>query len=270
MRRPRARVLVGLAVVTVLGVAGCRSAADVGAPATPAATAAVSGSITVSAASSLTDVFTTIARGFSRVHPGARVTLNFGSSSVLATQIEQGAPADTLAAADPEAMDALVAADLVAGSPTVFARNRLTIVTKVGNPKGIRSVADLADAGTVSLCASTAPCGKYTARVLVNAGVTIPESAVTRGTDARSTIAAVISGDADAAIVYVTDANAAGRAVTTVPIALRAEVVAEYPIATLASSGAPAVSAAFIEYVRSPRGQSVLRAAGFLPAAPAP
>jgi molybdate transport system substrate-binding protein len=262
------RAAAGLALLAILGLGAC-SSQDESAPPVPSTTA-VSGSITVSAASSLTGAFTTIAAGFAEANPGATATLNFGSSSVLATQIQQGAPVDTFASADTATIDTLRTASLVAGAPQVFARNRLVIVTKPGNPEGITTVSDLADAGTIALCATTAPCGKYAAQVLTNARTTIPESTVTRGPDAKSTIAAVTTGDADAAIVYVTDAKAAGSAVTSVPIPMPFNVVAVYPIATLAAAKHAAVSKAFIEYVLSPKGQTVLRSAGFLPAAPTP
>ena len=190
----RFRARVALAAFVALGLVAC-SSKDSAAPPTPSTTA-ITGSITVSAASSLTGAFTTIGARFMRANPGATVTFNFGSSGVLATQIEQGAPVDTFAAADTVTMSTLAAASLVAGTPHVFARNRLVIVTKPGNPEGVRAVADLAGASTVALCATTAPCGKYAAQVLVNAGVTIPESGVTRGVDAKATIAAVATGGA--------------------------------------------------------------------------
>src|SRR5690606_11876087 len=209
-----ARAAVALAVFVALAfIAGCSSDSDGSAPTTNASAAAstdagtsrVSGSIIVSAAASLTDAFTTIRDQFVAANPDAHVTLNFGSSGALSTQILNGAPADVAAFADTAPMNALADADLLAAPPKVFARNRLVIVTEPGNPNGIDSLADLATAGTVSLCVDTAPCGKFADRILAEAGVTIPTSNITRGTDVRSTLTAVTEGDAVAAIVYVSD-----------------------------------------------------------------
>jgi len=117
--------------------------------------------------------------------------------------------------------------------------------------------------GTVALCGSTVPCGVYAASVLGRAGVVIPESHVTRGTDATTTLGAVSTGDADAAVVYATDGVAAGRAVTTVPIPADQNVTAVYPIAPLARSGSPRLAAAFVRFVRSATGGRILVRNGF-------
>lgn len=197
-------------------------------------------------------------------NPGVDVTLNFGSSGALSTQILNGAPADVAAFADTAPMNALADADLLAAPPKVFARNRLVIVTEPGNPNGIDSLADLATAGTVSLCVDTAPCGKFADRILADAGVTIPTSNITRGTDVRSTLTAVTEGDAVAAIVYVSDATTAADRVDTVAIPEAHDVTADYPIATLGATSSPALARAFEAYVLSERGRSVLEDAGFL------
>jgi molybdate transport system substrate-binding protein len=126
-------------------------------------------------------------------------------------------------------------------------------------------LADLADVDVVSLCGLTVPCGKYAAQVLQSAGVTIPETKVTRGIDVKGTLAAVTTGDADAAIVYVTDAQTAGEAVARVTIPDPQNAIATYPIATLNASGNKATSRAFIDYVMSSKGQATLRSYGFLP-----
>jgi molybdate transport system substrate-binding protein len=227
------------------------------------------GKITVSAASSLTDAFNKIGKDFQTANPGASVAFNFGSSGTLATQIQQGAPADSFASADTTNMDKLKQANLVDGQPVVFATNQLVIVTKPGNPKNVHSLADLANVGTVSLCSvdgsTPPPCGKYAAQVLQMAGVNIPESSITRGQDVKTTLAAVTTGDAEAAIVYVSDAQAAGNSVASVTIPTAQNVIATYPIAVLAASGNKATAQAFIDYVMSPAGQSTLQSYGFLP-----
>jgi molybdate transport system substrate-binding protein len=253
-------------VVLGLAAAGC-SDDDSGSGASTSTTASkstLSGSITVSDAASLTAAFDRIGAEFIAENPDVDVTFNPGPSSTLATQIEGGAPADVLASADEASMDRLVTGGHVDGDPTVFARNRLVIVTKPGNPENVESLADLPNAGIVSLCGETVPCGKYAAEVLKNASVTIPETQVTRGTDATATLAAVRRGDADAAIVYLTDARTAGDSVESVTIPNDVNVIAVYPIAVLKQTSDLAVAQAFIDFVLSDTGQTTLRQFGFL------
>jgi molybdate transport system substrate-binding protein len=158
--------------------------------------------------------------------------------------------------------------DEVTAEPTVFASNLLTIVVKPGNPKKVRSLADLAELDVVSLCGAAVPCGKYADQVLTGAGVTIDAAKVTRGADVKATLAAVTTGDADAAVVYVTDAKAAAASVDTVPIPTWQNVYAVYPIAPLASSSSQDLARAWIEYTVSPAGQRTLQSFGFLPPPP--
>jgi molybdate transport system substrate-binding protein len=219
----------------------------------------------VSAAASLTGAFTKIGDDFEAANPGAEVTFNFGPSSTLEAQIEQGAPADVFAPADPANMDELGTASKLAAAPAAFARNELVIVTKPGNPRNVHSLADLATVGTVSLCGSDVPCGKYAAQVLQGAGVAIPESSVTRGQDVKATLAAVTTGDADAGIVYVTDAKGAGDAVATIDIPDDQNAIAVYPIAVLAGTGEQEVASAFVDAVTSDAGRATLQSFGFLP-----
>jgi molybdate transport system substrate-binding protein len=259
----RARTLVALACL-VAAAAGCGGDDD-DSTATSEAAAGVHGAVTVSAAASLTDAFTKIGDAFETANPDAKVTFNFGPSSTLETQIEQGAPADVFASADEANMDKLDNASKLAGASTVFARNKLVIITKPGNPKNVRSLADLADVGTVSLCGAEVPCGKYAAQVLEGAGVTIPESSVTRGQDVKATLAAVTTGDADAGIVYVTDAKRASDAVTTVEIPDDQNAIAVYPIALLARTGDKEAAPAFVAAVTADDGQATLQSFGFLP-----
>jgi molybdate transport system substrate-binding protein len=175
----------------------------------------------------------------------------------------EGAPADVAALADEAPMTELEDASLLAAAPRIFARNRLVIVTPADNPKGIDSLDDLATVGTISLCADTAPCGKYAAQILESANVTIPPSSVTLGQDVKATLAAVTEGDAVAGIVYVTDAMAAGDKVDTVEIPTDQNAVAKYPIAVIKATSNPTVARAFMDFVLGPKGQEALKAAGF-------
>lgn len=221
------------------------------------------GAITVSAASSLTDPFKKIGDDFKKANPAVtEVKFNFDSSSTLAKQITDGAPADSFASADEANMKKLADAGLVAGAPTVFAKNQLTIVVKKGNPKNVKTVADLATVGTVSFCGADVPCGKYADQVLQQANVTIPTNKITRGQNVKTTLSAVSDGDADAGIVYVTDAN---QKVDKVEIPAAQNVIATYPIAVIKASTNQATAQAFIAYLLSPAGRATLEAAGFLP-----
>lgn len=220
----------------------------------------LSGSILVSAAASLNSSFTEISKAFVEQHPNAKITLNFGSSGQIAAQIEQGAPADIAAFADTAPMQALEKAQFVLAPSKVFARNSLAIVTKTNNPRNIKSLADLATVGTVSLCVQTAPCGKFADQSLTTAGVSIAESNITRGADAQATLRAVTEGDAEAGIVYATDASPEA----SVAIEQRYNINNEYPIAVTRSSSQKVLAAAFMEFVLSAAGQRVLSRDGFL------
>lgn len=264
MNRARHKWAALLALLGLLVGAACGSNSNsTDSAATTADGATLEGSITVSAAASLTEAFEQIGDAFQAEHPDATVTFNFGSSSSLARQIKEGAPADVFASADEANMQKLADAGLIDGSPTTFARNQLTIVVKKGTPKNIQTLADLATAGIVSLCGQEVPCGRYADQILTAANVTIPEGNVTRGQDVKATLGAVAEGDADAGIVYVTDAKNVD--VHAIAVAAAQNAFASYPIATVASSSNQTLARAFIEFVLSPAGQAVLETAGFLP-----
>ena len=255
--------------LSALVLAGCSSSSKTNTSATTAPPAAtLSGSITVSAAASLTGAFGTLGTSFEKKYPGTHVAFNFGSSAALVTQIQQGAPADVFASASKATMESLVTSGNVTGSPTVFARNRLEIVVKPGNPMGITSVADLSKAKVLSLCALTAPCGAAADTLFTQNNVTVPESQVTRGADVKATLAAVTTGDADAAVVYVTDAKTVTASEGTAVVIPDAQnVIAVYEIAQVKGAKNTDVAQAWIAYVTGPTGQAVLKAAGFLPPA---
>ena len=226
------------------------------------------GSITVSAAVSLMEAFTEMAGDFEKSNKGTTVTFNFGASSTLAQQIQGGAPADVFASADGANMQKLVSGKQATAEPIDFASNLLTIVVKPGNPKGVKSVADLPTVGIVSLCASTVPCGKYAAQMFTQDGVTVPSDKTTLGQDVKATLSAVSNGDADAGVVYVTDAKSAGKTVAQVKIPASLNVLAVYPIAPLASSQNASLAKAWVKYVTSAAGQKTLKSFGFLPPPP--
>ncbi|MBD0860556.1 molybdate ABC transporter substrate-binding protein [Gordonia sp. zg691] len=215
----------------------------------------------VSAASSLKTAFTAIADEFERRHDGVTVSLSFDGSSTLVNQIKQGAPADVFAAADEKNMAKLGAAAL---DPRIFATNTLVIVTAPGNPRNIRSFADLDEPGvTTVVCQPAQPCGAATEAVERTAGVTV--DAASEEQSVNAVLTKVTTGQADAGVVYVTDARAAGDKVHTVADPAFAAVVNTYPITTLAGVDARDLGAQFVELVLGPDGQAILTGAGFGP-----
>lgn len=222
------------------------------------------GSLTVLAAASLTEAFDEMGRRFEADHPGTDVTFSYDASSALAQQVLAGAPADVLATADDATMRQAVGGDAVE-PPASFARNRLAIVVRPGNPEGIRTLADLARPGlVVVLCAEQVPCGRFGNQVLERAGV----RAQARSFEAnvKGVVSKVVLGEADAGIAYVTDVRAAGRHAEAVAIPDAANVVAGYPVAVVKAAPNRRAAVAFVDYVRSPAGQAVLESFGFLPA----
>ena len=255
VRRRSTMAIVGLAVVANLGA--CTSATS-----SPPDATTQRGTITVLAASSLTKPFTAFATAFSKEHPGARVELSFGSSTDLASQIAQGSPADVFASADDKNMDRVVAGKFNANPPVHFARNTLTIAVATGNPRGIATLADLADDDlAVLLCDAAVPCGRFADEMLTRAGVAI--TAKSREASARVTIAKVELGEADAAIVYASDVLGSSK-VDRVTIPADVNVVTSLPIARLASSKRSALAQAWIDYVLA-HERDLVREYGFLP-----
>lgn len=166
------------------------------------------GTLTVFAASSLTDAFTALAAAFEAGHPGIEVTVNFAGSSSLREQVLAGAPADVFAAAAVADMDSLAAAGALAGEARIFARNTVVIAVPAGNPAGIAGPEDFARPSLlIGLCSPEVPCGRYAREALAAAGVT--PSPDTLEPDARALLSKIAAGELDAGIVYATDAAAA-------------------------------------------------------------
>lgn len=220
------------------------------------------GTVTVLAASSLTDTFTELGRRLERSHPGLRVRFSFAASSELATQVVNGAPSDAFAAASDATMDQVVKAGAVEGRPHVFATNRLQIAVPAGNPGNVRGLADLARPElTIALCPQEVPCGAVAADAFAAAGITPRPD--TFEPDAKAALAKVVLGEVDAAVVYATDVRAAGDRVRGIDLPADLPATTTYPIAALAGAPNPEAARAFVDLVRSPTGQEVLAAAGF-------
>ncbi|WP_313675397.1 molybdate ABC transporter substrate-binding protein [Mycolicibacterium sp.] len=215
-------------------------------------------SLAVFAAASLTRTFTDLRDGF----PGAAVEVTFAGSADLLTQLTHGAGADVFAAADIATIDKAAEAGLLAGPPVPFATNTLTIAVNPGNPKGIRSFQDLTRASLV-VCAVQVPCGSAFPALQARAGVRL--NPVSEESSVTDVLNKVISGQADAGLVYVTDARAAAPMITAVAFPEAAGAANTYQIAVLDSSRKPALARRFVDVVTGPTGRRVLEAAGFGP-----
>jgi molybdate transport system substrate-binding protein len=250
------------------------------AAANPAA-APVSGEVVVFAASSLTDVFQDIAKAFQQANPDAKVTFNFGASSQLATQLGQGASADAFASADTTQMDNARKSGAVTGQDRIFAGNRLVLITPKDNRKRISSVKDLANDGVKFVTAQpSVPIGTYTVQMLDKASADpaygadftakVMANTVSQEDNVRQVVSKVQLGEADAAIVYSTDATPQVRdqlQIIQVPDPL--QTLARYPIAVAKGNNATG-GEAFVAYVLGPDGQATLAKWGFLQLQPPP
>lgn len=215
--------------------------------------------LTVLAAASLTDVFTEAGEAFEESHPGVRVRLSFAGSQELAAQVRQGVPADVLVTADTGTMDGVAAHT---GAPVLIARNAMTIVTPPGNPAGVASLADLGRPGLrLVLAAPEVPAGRY-GRDLLGAQ-DVAAAPVSEEPSVRAVLAKVELGEADAGLVYTTDAAVAGTGVHTVAIPRDANITAAYPAAVLTRSAHPEDAAAFTGWLTTPPAQELLAEAGF-------
>jgi molybdate transport system substrate-binding protein len=218
--------------------------------------------LTVFAASSLTSTFESMGRQFEAEHPNTVITFNFGGSSDLVTQVSEGAPVDVIATADAAQMEKLVTADLLDGDPANFASNTLEIAVPPDNPGNVNELADLGQTNVkLVVCAPEVPCGSAAAKVAEAAGITL--TPVSEEASVADVLGKVVSGEADAGLVYVTDVIAAGSNVTGVPIPEARSAVNTYPIATVGASDNRDLAGEFVDLVLSPEGQRILTDAGF-------
>lgn len=266
---------VAVAVVAAFVLSACSGSAAPTEPTDPtdptaADAGAVSGDLTVFAAASLAGAFDELATAFETAHPAVDVVpITYDGSSVLATQLREGAVADVFASADEPNMAKVVEAGLATGS-TPFATNVLQIAVAPGNPLGITGLDSIADGATttpdgrpasVVLCAPEVPCGTASNTLVTNAGLTV--TPVSEEQNVTAVLQKVESGEADAGLVYVTDVTAAGDGVTGIEIDGADAATNVYPITALSGAPNPAAATAFVEFVASPDGQRVLADHGF-------
>jgi molybdate transport system substrate-binding protein len=242
---------IALSMVLVAALTGC-SSSD-----TPPAK-----SITVYAAASLKKPFTEIGEQFKTENRGSSIDFDFAGSSDLVTQLTQGASADVFASADTKNMDKAAKAGLLAGDPVNFASNTMVIVVAPGNPKRVASFADLNQPGvSVVACAPAVPCGSATRRIEDGMGVQL--NPVSEESSVTEVLNKVTSGQADAGLVYITDALGAGDKVAKVEFPEAAIAVNTYPIAVLKDAPQHDLAQKFVDLVTGEAGQKVLNQAGF-------
>jgi len=234
--------------------------------------------LTVFAAASLTASFTEIGKAFEVTNPGVTVRFNFAGSQVLSTQMIQGAVADVFASANHTYMDNMVTANLVASGYKDFVTNLLEVILPANNPAKLHTLQDLAKPGLkLVLEDKSVPAGAYSLAVLDNLSkdasygadfkTKVLANVVSNETDVKQVVAKVQLGEADAGIVYVTDAIAAPT-LQTIVIPANFNVIASYPIAALIKAPQPELAAAFVAYVLSADGRATMRKWGFTPVTP--
>ncbi|MEV5879584.1 molybdate ABC transporter substrate-binding protein [Streptomyces sp. NPDC052101] len=258
----------GAGAAALMALSACSSSdssksKDSSASSGSSASAKLSGDVTVFAAASLKESFSTLGKEFEKQHPGTHVNFNFGGSDTLAANITGGAPADVFAAASPKTMKIVTDKKDAAGTPATFVRNQLEIATVPGNPHKVASLKDLTKSGLkVVLCDKTVPCGAAAQKALDASGLKL--TPVSYEQDVKGALTKVELKEADAAVVYKTDVHAAGDKVQGVEFPESAKAINAYPIVLLKNAPNAETAKAFIALVQSAEGQKVLSQAGFL------
>ncbi|MGW7073844.1 molybdate ABC transporter substrate-binding protein [Streptomyces sp. NPDC054866] len=259
-RRTAAAVLTAALLVPLAACGNDDSKDDTGKQ--PAGAAAPKADLTVLAASSLTDVFETAGAAYEKENPGTKVNFSFAGSQELAAQVKQGAPADALVTADTKTMDGLKADT---GKPSVIAKNRLVIAVGEGNPKKVAALKDLSGSNDsklkVVLAAPEVPVGRYSKQILDDQKIDVKP--VSQEPNVRAVLSKVELGEADAGLVYKTDAATSPKKVDAVKIPDSQNAIAEYPAATLKTSKHAEAANAFVKWLSTPAAQKILQDAGF-------
>ncbi|WP_369276430.1 molybdate ABC transporter substrate-binding protein [Streptomyces sp. R11] len=267
-RNRRTLQVAGAGAAALLALSACSSSDDAsstksGSSASASSSGKLSGEVTVFAAASLKESFTTLGKEFEKEHPGTKVTFSFGGSDSLAASITGGAPADVFASASPKTMKIVTDAGDASGTPATFVRNELEIAALPGNPDKISSLEDLTESGLkVVLCDKEVPCGAAAQKALEASNLKL--TPVSYEQDVKAALTKVELKEADAAVVYKTDVHAAGDKVEGVEFPESADAINDYPITLLKDAQNAEAAKAFIALVQSAEGQKVLTTAGFL------
>ena len=258
-RRPtRTSAAAALTAVLAVAAGGCGAGPN-------GAAADGSASAIVLASASLTSAFTALEAEFTDRNPGLDLEISFGSASMLAEQIQNGAPADLFASADTHNMDKVVASGDVVVEPEIFVYNSLQIVVPADDPADVSGLADLAEPGRrIALAGPEVPAGRGARDAFEAAGLTVPEAS--QEADVKAVLNRVVLGEADAGVVWVTDVLESGNDVVGVDIPEEYNVRSPYVMAVVDTGSADATARAFQEFVLSPEGQEVLTGDGFEPA----
>jgi len=235
------------------------------------------GTLTILAASSLTDAFGELGNTFEEQNQGVEVQQSFGASSDLLAQIQQGAPADVFASAAEEEMDTAEKDNLVSGTPRVFVKNREVIMVPKDNPANINSLEDMAKPNIkLVLAAKDVPAADYAVEILGKANKEygpdfeqdVLSNVVSREANVRASVNRVVVGDADATFGYASDYTPDTRnKVKVIPIPSDLNIIATYPIAALKDAEDPGFAKKWVDLVTSEEGQKVLEKWNFEPAA---
>lgn len=267
-------------IITTTAPTAASTAAPAGTAATSSATtgtiATASGTLTVFAAASLTESFTEIKSVFEKANPGVTVQYNFGGSPTLVTQLTQGAPADVFASADQPNMDNAVKGGVITGTPQTFVKNKLVIIVPKENKAGITTPKDLAKPGIkFDTAQMSVPVGAYTQTALDNFSklpeygpdfkAAVNKNTVSQEDNVKAIVQKVQLGEADAGIVYATDAQAAKDKLTIIAIPDAQNVIATYPVAVVKGAKQAALGQKFVTSLLSAEGQAILQKYGFAP-----
>jgi molybdate transport system substrate-binding protein len=262
------RLVYPMVLLLLVALAACSSRASASGPTAAPTT------LTVFAAASLTEAFQDLGPAFEAQHPSVKVAFNLGGSQDLRTQIDQGARVDVFASADTKNMDALQTAKR---NVQVFVHNRLVVIVPKANPAGVQRLQDLAKPGLkLDVADASVPVGAYSLQMLDKLSASPAYGAdfkdqvlarvVSKESDVKQVVSKVSLGEADAGIVYTTDAQAAANQLTEIAVPDQFNVIATYPIAVLATSAHPALAQQFVDFVLSAQGQTILQKYGFAPA----
>ncbi len=236
----------------------------------PRAPAHAQVTLTVFAASSLTDAFNEIKAAFEQANPGVTIAYNFGASNTLATQLAEGAPADVFASANAAQMNAAIKANRIAGKPVTFARNRLVLIVPVDNPAKLVTLKDLAKPGVKLVIASKGvPVRDYTNTMLDKLAqnpaygndykTAFLKNVVSEEANVRQVAAKVSLGEADAGFVYRSDVTPdISSKVQIIQIPDTVNTIATYPIAVTNDSANPDQAKKYVDYMVSDAGQKIL------------
>ncbi|WP_406193103.1 molybdate ABC transporter substrate-binding protein [Streptomyces sp. NBC_01017] len=265
-RNRRPLQVAGAGAAALLALSACSSSDDASSTTSDSSASSsgeLSGEVTVFAAASLKESFTTLGKEFEKEHPGTKVTFSFGGSDSLAASITGGAPADVFASASPRTMKIVTDAGDASGTPSTFVRNELEIATLPGNPDKIASLKDLTKSGLkVVLCDKEVSCGAAAQKALEASDLKL--TPVSYEQDVKAALTKVELKEADAAVVYKTDVRAAGDKVEGVEFPESDDAINDYPITLLKDARNAEAAKAFITLVQSAEGQQVLTEAGFL------